>query len=47
VLHLGEIIEVGTHQQLMDRDGLYAHLYHMNYAAIEEPLPIAGAADGD
>ena len=47
VFHLGEVMEVGTHQQLMDRDGLYAHLYRMNYAAIEEPLPIAGDGNGN
>ena len=41
VLHLGEIVEVGTHPQLISHDDLYAHLYHMNYAAIEEPLPAA------
>ena len=46
VLHLGEIMEVGTHPQLMDRNGMYAHLYRMNYAAIEEPLPIAGDGNG-
>jgi hypothetical protein len=27
----------------MARDGLYAHLYHMNYAAIED----AASADGE
>jgi ATP-binding cassette subfamily B protein len=46
VVNLGKIIEVGNHQQLMDRDGLYAHLYQMNYAAIEEPLSMA-SGDGD
>ena len=47
VLHLGEVVEVGTHQQLLSRDGLYTHLYQMNYAAIEEPLALAGDGDGD
>ena len=41
-LHLGEVIEVGTHDQLMARNGLYEHLYRMNYAAIEAPIPVAG-----
>ena len=47
VLNLGEIVEVGTHQQLLSNDDLYAHLYQMNYAAIEEPLAVAGDGDGD
>ena len=38
VLNQGQIVEVGTHSQLMSHDDLYAHLYDMNYAAIEEPL---------
>ena len=38
VLNFGEVMEVGTHDQLIANDGLYAHLYHMNYAAMEEPV---------
>jgi ATP-binding cassette subfamily B multidrug efflux pump len=38
VLNLGELIEEGTHDELLDRDDLYAHLYHMNYAALEEVM---------
>ena len=45
VLNFGEIIEVGTHTELMARRGLYEHLYQMNYASIEEPVPVSG--DGD
>ncbi|MCH7801362.1 MAG: ABC transporter ATP-binding protein [Chloroflexi bacterium] len=41
VMNLGEIAEVGNHQELIAADGLYAHLYHMNYAAIEEPLSVS------
>ena len=47
VLNLGEVVEEGTHQELMQRRGLYEHLYQMNYAAIEEPVPVAGDGDGD
>ena len=43
VLNRGEVVETGAHDDLMARDGLYAHLYQMNYAAMEETLPINGA----
>ncbi len=43
VLNQGEIVEVGTHESLMEQDGLYAHLYSMNYSAMEET---AGADGG-
>ena len=39
VLNFGEVMEIGNHTELMLKDGLYAHLYQMNYAAIDEPLP--------
>ncbi len=39
VLNFGEVMEIGNHDQLMAKDGLYAHLYKMNYAAIDEALP--------
>ena len=42
VLNLGEVTEVGNHDELIAMDGMYANLYHMNYAAIEESLPVSG-----
>ena len=47
VLNLGEVVEEGTHSELMARGSLYAHLYQMNYASIEAPLPAAAANGGD
>ncbi len=41
VLDRGGVVEVGAHDELIERDGLYAHLYRMNYAAIEAPLEAA------
>ena len=40
VLNFGEVMEVGNHDELIAMDGLYAHLYHMNYAAMEEPAAL-------
>ncbi len=42
VLNLGELVEMGTHGELIQENGLYAHLYQMNYAAIEAPLASVG-----
>ena len=43
VLNRGEVVETGAHDELMANAGLYAHLYQMNYAAMEQTLPINGA----
>ena len=36
VLQDGKIIEEGNHNQLMERGGLYARLYSMNYASFDD-----------
>lgn len=36
VLQNGEVIENGTHNELMAANGLYAHLYTMNYASFDD-----------
>lgn len=43
VLQSGEVLEQGTHDELMAHDGLYAQLYSVNYASFDD-LPAAGAA---
>ena len=46
VLNRGEIAETGTHAQLMKLDGLYAHLYHMNFDSLESSDSPNGAKNG-
>ncbi len=46
VLQNGEIIEAGTHDQLMDSDGLYQQLYRLNYASFDD-LADKASADQD
>lgn len=38
VLDAGEIVELGTHEELMAKAGLYAHLYSMQFRNPEEEL---------
>ena len=37
VLQEGQIIEVGKHDELMEKEGLYNHLYNMNFATMDAP----------
>ena len=36
MLQNGELIETGNHDELMERGGLYAKLYNMNYASFDD-----------
>jgi ATP-binding cassette subfamily B multidrug efflux pump len=38
VIDHGEIVERGTHQELLDEEGLYAHLYETQFLSLERPV---------
>ena len=44
VMHKGELREEGTHRALLERGGIYARLYRMQYAGERPPLAAAAAA---
>ncbi len=43
VLHRGQLVESGTHDELMARGGVYQRLYRLQYADQAAPLAVAGA----
>ncbi len=43
VLHKGQLVESGTHDELMARAGVYQRLYRLQYADQAAPLAAAGA----
>jgi ATP-binding cassette subfamily B protein len=45
VLHHGEIREHGTHAQLLEKGGLYARLYELQFVRIQDARAQADAAD--
>jgi subfamily B ATP-binding cassette protein MsbA len=46
VLDDGELVELGTHDELLARDGLYARLYRMQFK-LEQPMPAAVESAGE
>jgi ABC-type multidrug transport system ATPase subunit len=47
VLDKGRVKEVGSHEQLMGREGVYAQMWNMQLGQGHGPSPVAGDSDGD
>ncbi len=45
VLHKGQVVETGSHAELLARDGIYARLYELQYAA--QPWRLLASGFGD
>jgi len=43
VLHKGEVREIGTHQELLARHGIYARLYELQYSGSADERPVESA----
>jgi ATP-binding cassette, subfamily B, multidrug efflux pump len=43
LLHKGQLVESGTHEELLARGGMYQRLYRLQYAEQATPLAAAGA----
>jgi ATP-binding cassette subfamily B protein len=47
VIDDGRVVERGTHEQLVEAHGLYAELYHTQFAVTDSPKPFATASDAE
>ena len=48
MLHEGRVVEEGSHEDLMARDGLYAELFTLQARAyVDRPAPVGGEDDED
>jgi ATP-binding cassette subfamily B protein len=43
VLHKGRLVEQGSHDELLEKDGIYRHLYQLQYARQRETAAVAAS----